>query len=190
LVPAIASKVDNDGRLVFAELAGRVGWLKPNGEHTGNTKLQQPSVLLVLATTAICLQHTASFQADSHVHMPWYRLQHVQNALATTQPLAPLCAGEITTLAGWVTQPGKEPAWIRKPLSVVRGTQQLRGKGTVFETLQGFKEPIDTAFDPTVPSVIYVSDLGYHCIWRLTILAGVGSSGEPNVQVGARVRTG
>jgi hypothetical protein len=28
----IAGKVDNDGRLVFAELAGRVGWLKPNGE--------------------------------------------------------------------------------------------------------------------------------------------------------------
>ena len=52
LVPAIAGKVDNDGRLVFAELAGRVGWLKPNGEHTGNTKLQRPSVLLVLAATA------------------------------------------------------------------------------------------------------------------------------------------
>jgi hypothetical protein len=110
----------------------------------------------------------------------------LHDAQIAAQPLASFSAGEITTLAGWVTQPGKEPAWIRKNLSVVRGRQQLRGKGTVFEALQGFKEPIDTAFDPAVPSVIYVSDLGYNCIWKLTILAGVGPQGEPNVQVGAR----
>ena len=28
-----AGRVDNDGRLVFAELSGRVGWLKPDGEE-------------------------------------------------------------------------------------------------------------------------------------------------------------
>jgi len=27
----VPGKVDNEGRLVFAELSGRVGWLKPNG---------------------------------------------------------------------------------------------------------------------------------------------------------------
>lgn len=30
----VSGKVDNDGRLVFAELAGRVGWLTPTGART------------------------------------------------------------------------------------------------------------------------------------------------------------
>lgn len=117
----------------------------------------------------------------------WKRVHDARCADTLPETTAPLCntpaAGEITTIAGWVTKPGMEPVWIRKSLSVVQGRQQLRGTGTEFQNLKGFDRPIDTAFDPAAPGVIYVSDFGHHIIWRLTILAGVGPSGEPNVQV-------
>jgi len=98
-------------------------------------------------------------------------------------PVVLLRAGEIVTIAGWVTKPGDTPVWVRKPLSVVRGKQQLRGRGTVFQQLNGFGRPIDTAFNPATPSVIYVSDHQLNCMWKLTILNGTGTYGEPNVQV-------
>lgn len=93
-------------------------------------------------------------------------------------------AGEIITIAGWVTKPGVAPVWIRKSLAVVRGSQELRGTGTLFTAVGGFGQPIDTAFDASTPSVVYVADNGRHCIWRVTIGA-TGANGVPTAEVSA-----
>eukprot|EP00775_Hariotina_reticulata_P008648 gene8648-8829_t len=116
----IQGKVDNQGRLVFAELAGRVGWLLPTGE--------------------------------------------------------------VLTIAGWVTSPGYNPVWVRKDISVVRRNQELRGRGELFERVQGFGRPMDVAFDPEAPNVLFVPDLTLHCIWRVEIVREVAGA-APEVQV-------
>lgn len=82
-----------------------------------------------------------------------------------------------------MTKPRVNPAWVRKAPEVVRNSQLLRGTGDPFEGLRGFGRPIDTAFNPDVPSIIYVSDHALNCIWQVTVLNTTGRYGEPLTQV-------
>mmetsp|Transcript_17951 Transcript_17951/g.38548 ORF Transcript_17951/g.38548 Transcript_17951/m.38548 type:complete len:859 (+) Transcript_17951:175-2751(+) len=82
--------------------------------------------------------------------------------------------GELITLAGWVTAPGKEPTWIRKDLSAVRGNQVLRGEWPA-SSPNGFSKPMDVAFDPVVPTTLYVADMDAHCIWKVELVEVVNS---------------
>jgi hypothetical protein len=92
-------------------------------------------------------------------------------------------AGELVTIAGWVTSPGLNPVWIRKDLSVVRRNQELRGQGALFQQVQGFGRPMDVAFDPQSPHVLYVPDIVRHCIWKIEILQEVPGA-APTAEVG------
>jgi hypothetical protein len=96
----------------------------------------------------------------------------------------PSVAGELLTIAGWVTSPGYNPVWVRKDLNVVRRNQELRGQGELFRRVQGFGRPMDVAFDPEAPNVLFVPDLTLHCIWRVEIVREV-VGGPPEVQVGS-----
>lgn len=77
--------------------------------------------------------------------------------------------GEITTLAGWVTDPSKDPVWFLKPLDLIRQNQVLRGTWSSgqYPDNSGFRLPLDVAIDPLNENEWYVVGFYDHCIWKV-----------------------
>jgi hypothetical protein len=75
--------------------------------------------------------------------------------------------GEITTVAGWRVQPGRDPIWKSKPLATIRGVMEKRGQWT--EGRGEFFTPLDLAIDPQNENVWYVVGYEDHCVWKIEI---------------------
>lgn len=75
--------------------------------------------------------------------------------------------GEITTVAGWRVQPGRDPVWSSKPLATVRTVMEKRGQWT--EGRGEFFTPLDLAIDPRDENVWYVVGYEDHCVWKVEL---------------------
>lgn len=102
--------------------------------------------------------------------------------------------GEIVTVAGWRTAPGKDPVWITKSMAQIRGNQELRGiwtEGQYPGEPGGFRTPLDIALDPRDERIWYVASYEDHCIWKVVVdrSTRVGTvsvfAGDPEHQAGA-----
>jgi hypothetical protein len=102
--------------------------------------------------------------------------------------------GEIVTVAGWRTAPGKDPVWITKSMAQIRGNQELRGvwtEGQYPGEAGGFRTPLDIAIDPRDERIWYVASFEDHCIWKVVVddATRVGTvsvfAGDPAHQPGA-----
>lgn len=84
--------------------------------------------------------------------------------------------GTIHTIAGWVTDPNKDPVWIYKSKDAVRKNQILRGTwisgqydNGPNQPSGGFHLPMDVTYDPNNENELYVAGFEDHCIWKVTI---------------------
>ncbi len=67
--------------------------------------------------------------------------------------------GEIVTVAGWRVRPDRDPVWITKSMTQIRGNEELRGvwlEGAYPGETGGFRTPMDIAIDPRNEYVWYV----------------------------------
>jgi DNA-binding beta-propeller fold protein YncE len=81
--------------------------------------------------------------------------------------------GEITTVAGWRVQPGKDPVWHLKPLNAIRQNMELRGvwlngQYAVPED-RGFHGPFDVTIDSRNENVWYVAGFHDNTIWKVVV---------------------
>ena len=100
-----------------------------------------------------------------------------------------LPTGEIVTVAGWRTRLDKDPVWITKSMTQIRGNQELRGvwlEGAYPGESGGFRTPLDIAIDPQNENIWYVAAYEDHCIWKVVVdpTTRVGTvtvfAGDPN----------
>lgn len=96
--------------------------------------------------------------------------------------------GTIKTVAGWVTDPNKDPVWYKKPTVTVRSNQILRGtwlNGIWPGETGGFHTPLDVAIDPNNEQIWYVVGVEDNAIWKVVItnLPPVTNPNGHNVQV-------
>ena len=77
--------------------------------------------------------------------------------------------GEIITVAGWVTDPAKDPVWMLKPVDLIRQNQVLKGTWSSgqYANNSGFRLPLDVAIDPLNENEWYVVGFYDHCIWKV-----------------------
>jgi hypothetical protein len=83
--------------------------------------------------------------------------------------------GEIVTVAGWRVRSDKDPVWITKSMTQIRGNEELRGtwlEGAYPGEAGGFRTPMDIAIDPRNEYVWYVASYEDHCIWRVIVDPG------------------
>ena len=83
--------------------------------------------------------------------------------------------GEIVTVAGWRVRSDKDPVWITKSMTQIRGNEELRGvwlEGAYPGETGGFRTPMDIAIDPRNEYVWYVASYEDHCIWRVVVDPG------------------
>ena len=80
--------------------------------------------------------------------------------------------GEILTVAGWRARPDKDPVWMTKSMTQIRGNQELRGvwlEGAWPGESGGFRTPLDVAIDPQNENIWYVAGYEDHCIWKVVV---------------------
>ncbi len=85
--------------------------------------------------------------------------------------------GTLTTIVGWVTDPAKNPIYMRETKATVRTNQILRGEWTGCRwggVGDGFWTPMDVAHDPTDPDVYYVAEGEGNRICKVELGAGTG----------------
>ncbi len=83
--------------------------------------------------------------------------------------------GEIVTVAGWRVRSDKDPVWITKSMTQIRGNEELRGvwlEGAYPGETGGFRTPMDIAIDPRNEYVWYVASYEDHCIWKVVVDPG------------------
>ena len=87
--------------------------------------------------------------------------------------------GEITTIAGWVTDPAKHPIYLNETIATIRQNQVLRGEwpttnGCTWGGVGGFFSPMDVTQDPNDATVFYVSEFEGNRICKVDIDGGTG----------------